>query len=679
MRRNAALKLIAALALLLGSSASALAQGTPAATSAEKFNIRNLLGQTITLTGQPSGVTPYALTFPSAPPATNGQILSATTGGLLSWVTPASGNGTVTSFSAGNLSPLFTTGVATATTTPALSFSLNSQAQNTVFAAPTTIGGGAPTFRLLTTSDIPSGLPYVSSVAVGNLSPLFTTTNGGTVLAPSFTFAAVSQAQNLVYASPNGAAGNPTFRTLTGSDITGAALTKTDDANVTLTLGGSPTNALLNATSLTLGWTGNLSIARGGTGAGTAVAALNNLLPSQAGNAGEFLTTDGAGNVSWAVVSAGGGGTVTNFSAGDLSPLFTTSEATTTTTPALSFNLNTQSANTVFAGPVSGGATAPTFRALNPADIPAGSGHYIQNQTGLQSSSNFHISGNGQIEGTLGIKGTSTGFTNITGGAQGASTINYTLPTAQASTGGMVLTNDGSGALSWTDVNVANVQYAQNQFDDFIMSELDGGGASDHTEYSYVHDLTTVEADASGNDYFGRVICATTGTGSSADAWISSGGNLNKIRVGGKVILYETRVRLEDVNLGSQTQQSYTGFMNYTSGSSPSTGDPAAGIFFKHNDDISANWQVVTRNSSTSTTTTTTIAVTADQWYKLRFVVNAAGNSVEFYIDDVLVATHTTNIPTSTTGMRIVAKTEKTSGNTDMTFSTDWWLTKMIR
>jgi hypothetical protein len=39
-------------------------------------------------------------------------------------------------------------------------------------------------------------------------------------------------------------------------------LTKTDDTNVTLTLGGSPTTSLLAATSLTLGWTGTLAAAR---------------------------------------------------------------------------------------------------------------------------------------------------------------------------------------------------------------------------------------------------------------------------------------------------------------------------------------------------------------------------------------------------------------------------------
>ena len=51
--------------------------------------------------------------------------------------------------------------------------------------------------------------------------------------------------------------------------ITGVALTKTDDTNVTLTLGGSPSTALVTAASLTLGWTGQLAVGRGGTGIGS--------------------------------------------------------------------------------------------------------------------------------------------------------------------------------------------------------------------------------------------------------------------------------------------------------------------------------------------------------------------------------------------------------------------------
>jgi hypothetical protein len=64
-----------------------------------------------------------------------------------------------------------------------------------------------------------------------------------------------------------------------------------------------------------------------------------------------------------------GGGTVTNFSAGDLSPLFTTTEANTTTTPALSFVLSTAAANTVF-GNNTGSTAAPGFQTLVDAQIP---------------------------------------------------------------------------------------------------------------------------------------------------------------------------------------------------------------------------------------------------------------------------------------------------------------------
>ncbi len=51
--------------------------------------------------------------------------------------------------------------------------------------------------------------------------------------------------------------------------VPGAALTKTDDTNVTLALGGTPATALARAASLTLGWTGQLSVPRGGSGAAT--------------------------------------------------------------------------------------------------------------------------------------------------------------------------------------------------------------------------------------------------------------------------------------------------------------------------------------------------------------------------------------------------------------------------
>jgi hypothetical protein len=102
---------------------------------------------------------------------------------------------------------------------------------NTVYAGPTSGAAATPTFRALVPNDIPA-LPYVESV--GATAPI--TSTGGL---------------------------NPVI------GVTASALTKTDDTNVTVALGGSPTTSLLAPVSLTLGWSGQLSAPRGGTGQGS--------------------------------------------------------------------------------------------------------------------------------------------------------------------------------------------------------------------------------------------------------------------------------------------------------------------------------------------------------------------------------------------------------------------------
>ena len=76
--------------------------------------------------------------------------------------------------------------------------------------------------------------------------------------------------------------------------ITPAALTKTDDTNVTLTLGGTPATALLQATSLTLGWTGQLSISRGGTGISSFGTGVATALGQNVSGTGGIALTGGA-------------------------------------------------------------------------------------------------------------------------------------------------------------------------------------------------------------------------------------------------------------------------------------------------------------------------------------------------------------------------------------------------
>ncbi len=119
------------------------------------------------------------------------------------------------------------------------------------------IGGSSQSLaanRTWATTDIIDGL--VGTPAQGNI--LYRGSSAWGYLAPG---------TDGFQLTTHGAGANPTWAASGG--ITPSALTKTDDTNVTLTLGGSPTTALVNASSLTLGWTGTLAAARGGTGVGS--------------------------------------------------------------------------------------------------------------------------------------------------------------------------------------------------------------------------------------------------------------------------------------------------------------------------------------------------------------------------------------------------------------------------
>ena len=174
------------------------------------------------------------------------------------------------------------------TSSGTLTAAWNTQTANYVLAGPTSGGAAAPTFRALVAGDVPA-LSYVSSVSA--TAPI--TSTGG--LTPTIA-------------------------------VTSAALTKTDDTNVTLTLGGSPTTALLAATSLTLGWSGTLAVGRGGLGISTTPS--NGFVPIGNGTnytaaaltAGTGITiTNASGAITIAATAAGGSAPITktaNFTVG---------------------------------------------------------------------------------------------------------------------------------------------------------------------------------------------------------------------------------------------------------------------------------------------------------------------------------------------------------------------------
>lgn len=131
---------------------------------------------------------------------------------------------------------------------------------------------------------------------------------------------------------------------------------------------GTASHVVINDGSGVFSSEANLAISRGGTGAGTAADARNNLLPTQTGNSGKFLKTDGS-NASWETVA--GSGTVTSVNM-TVPPILSVSGNPITTSGTLAVTLVDQVANRIFAGPATGADAAPTFRVLAVADIPTG-------------------------------------------------------------------------------------------------------------------------------------------------------------------------------------------------------------------------------------------------------------------------------------------------------------------
>ena len=118
---------------------------------------------------------------------------------------------------------------------------------------------------------------------------------------------------------------------------------------------------------------------------------------------------------------APGGGSVTSFSAGNLSPLFTTSVATATSTPALTFSLSNAAANTIF-GNFTGSSAGPSFNTINSGSNCGDSSHALSwtNGTGFGCQS---------VTGTSPVRGLSFTIYNPSGLTSGTAIANYVLLT----------------------------------------------------------------------------------------------------------------------------------------------------------------------------------------------------------------------------------------------------------
>ena len=137
-----------------------------------------------------------------------------------------------------------------------------------------------------------------------------------------------------------------------------------------------------------------------------------------------------------------------------------------------------------------------------------------------------------------------------------------------------------------------------------------------------------------------------SGTSVNAHAQLYGDNSCGVNFIGGGAATWETLVRNLDVSTAGNTYIIKMGWMNRATPSAA----VVSGIYFSYT--TGTNWILNCTNASTTTTSDTGIAAAAATWYKLRFDVNAAGTSVQAYVNGVAAgAPIVTNIPVNTVGM----------------------------
>lgn len=302
-----------------------------------------------------------AMTYADLPPLANGQLYIGSTGmapvasqltaGSLITIIPGPGTSTVSTTALGmvtlSMPGIFSVASSSGTNSQTLTVTQETQSANTVWAGPATGVPATPTFRSLVAADIPS--LDASKISTGILPIERGGTNSGTALTNGKIM--VSSGGSIVEGTSSS---TPTF--------TSETLSATSNQ---LTLGTTNT-ATISATAPSASRT--YTIPDPGADANFVMDTASALTITNAGSVGQVLRLTTATTATWQTVV--GTGSVTSVGLSLPASVFSVTGSPVTTTGTLTGTFNTQTANTVFAGPSSGGAAVPTFRPLVTADLP---------------------------------------------------------------------------------------------------------------------------------------------------------------------------------------------------------------------------------------------------------------------------------------------------------------------
>lgn len=276
---------------------------------------------------------------------------------------------------------------------------------------------------------------------------------------------------------------------------------------------------------------------------------------------------------------------------------------------------------------------------------------------------------NGQLVGQASLSETRGGTaqtTYTTGDTLYASASN-TLSKLAIGSPGQILKTSNSSIPTWEDRNSPTNEY--NLYDDFMGGTTTVPGDPWQTWSGGSGALVTSVSTNITSNHPGilRGTTGTTATGRCGFGLAPSATTVtNGIVIGTNTYTEEWLINLQQLSTVAEEFVLSLGLKRNA------TADTQAnGVLFKYDRaTYGTNWQCETVSASTTTRTDSAVAVVdSSTWMKLRIEANTT--NCKFYIDGVLVATHTTNIPT--TNVCSGWKINKTVGNTPVTGEVDYF------
>ncbi len=558
--------------------------------------------------------------------------------------------------------------------------SLGTIAQTALFKGFQAIGGAYPSFRPSGLFEGSAGSPFMTSSAGGMAPciycPIVSGTTGSDV-------AITSSGLGGTFLMTVGSNAPPTWNPInlgnpvsitgilpiayggTGLATYGAGQLLIGNSGGTLTpatlTAGTGIGVANGSGSITISLSTPVSVANGGTGQNTYTNGqlligntTGNTLSKSTLTAGTGISvTNGAGTIT----IANTGGSVSSFSVGNLSPLFSTSVSNSTTTPALSFS-SANAAPHTFLGNFTGSTGAYSFSS------PALASADFVNQGTTTSLLHGNASGNPSW-GAVNYATDGTGLLPVTNGGTGAATTtaNYIFAGPDSS-----FNSGAPAAPSFRPMHPMDFP-PMSRYSYFFTDLLGYQGVGSNSTSFLSDNLSAVTSGANSALVFGQFVAnhpgvatLVTGTTTTGFVMLTTG---SVVSTGNAGTYYETILSIPTLSTSAQRFFVRAGF-SFQSG-----GGESSVIEFRYIDSLnSGNWQLQTSVSGTQTIINTSSAPVANTWYHLAIRVTA-NDSCIFYINGVNQGVITTNVPGSGVPLFCFEGINKVTGITSESLNVD--------